>query len=347
MTSTYENPAGTRPVLRLALGILLSTGLLSALFLYLDLSPKQVWSALQQAPPLGLAGVIAVHLFALIAKVARWGLLLRGSGCLPPAGVQGPTDPARRHLVQDAVFLGWLGNLALPAKTGEMVRPLLFSRRSGIPFTRIFGTVVLERSIDLLIISLMFWGGLSLLSVPNSLPGPLVASSRIAGLGALALLTALMVLWKLGPPQKEKKNHPEGIPARLIALIASFRSGLAGFQSPRMLAGVLTWTLASWALEVLGAWLCLLIFKVELSAAWAAATMHVVATTLAVSIVPVPGGLGVEQPVSLAIFAPFIDGVLPADTLIAISLVLSFASIFWVLPLGLLAMWRQGAQLSG
>jgi len=347
VTSKHDHPAAPRPVLRLIVGILLSVGLLSALFLYLDLSPQQVWSALQQAPPLGLAAVIAVHLLALIAKVARWGLLLRGSGCLPTASDQESKDPARRHLVQDAVFLGWLGNLALPAKTGEMVRPLLFSRRSNMPFTRIFGTVVLERSIDLLVIALMFWGGLALLSVPKSLPGPLLASSRLAGIGALALLASLIVLWKLGPPQKENTEPAEGIAGRLIALIASFRSGLAGFQSPKMLAGVLSWTLASWALEVAGAWLCLLIFKVELSAAWAAATMHVVATTLAVSIVPVPGGLGVEQPVSLAIFAPFIDGALPADTLVAISLVLSFASIFWVLPLGLLAMWRQGAQLSG
>ena len=346
MTGNPEATSVSRPGLRFALGISLSLGLLGALLLYLNLSPRQIWDALRQAPPLGLALVVAVHLFALIAKVARWGLLLRGSSCMPLEPSESAADPTLRHLVQDAVFLGWLGNLALPAKTGEMVRPLLFSRRSRIPFTRIFGTVVLERSLDLLVIALMFWASFTLFTVPDSIPQSLIATSRLAGLGALLLLICLVVLWKLGPPERELDADGGGITRRVVDLLASFRSGLAGFQRPRMLVGVLAWTGASWALEVLGAWLCLLIFKVNLSATWAAATMHVVATTLAVSVVPVPGGLGVEQPVTLAVFAPFADSALPADTIIAVSLVLSFASIFWVLPLGLLGMWRQGARLN-
>ncbi len=346
MTSSPNAPSVSRPGLRFALGISLSLGLLGALLLYLNISPRQIWDALREAPPLGLALVIAVHLFALIAKVARWGLLLRGSSCMPRETSGEEADPTLRHLVQDAVFLGWLGNLALPAKTGEMVRPLLFSRRSGMPFTRIFGTVVLERSLDLLVIALMFWASFTLFTVPDSIPETLVATSRLAGLGALLLLISLVVLWKLGPPESGQNAGNRGIATRVVNLLASFRSGLAGFQRPRMLVGVVAWTGASWALEVLGAWLCLLLFKVKLNAAWAAATMHVVATTLAVSVVPVPGGLGVEQPVTLAIFAPFAEGALPADTIIAVSLVLSFASIFWVLPLGLLGMWRQGARLN-
>jgi hypothetical protein len=345
VTSSADYPSASRPGLRFALGIALSLGLLSALLIYLDLSPRQIWDALRQAPPLGLALVVAVHLFALIAKVARWGLLLRGSSCIHLETSEATADPTLRHLVQDAVFLGWLGNLALPAKTGEMVRPLLFSRRTGLPFTRVFGTVVLERSIDLLVIALMFWASFTLFTVPDSIPQTLITTSRFAGLGALLLLICLIVLWKLGPPETERGADTGSIAARVVDLLASFRSGLTGFQRPRMLVGVLAWTGASWALEVLGAWLCLLIFKVKLSAAWAAATMHVVATTLAVSVVPVPGGLGVEQPVTLAVFTPFVDGALPADTIIAVSLVLSFASIFWVLPLGLLGMWRQGTRL--
>ena len=346
MTRSSPHPALSHPGLRFALGICLSLALLGALLFYLDISPGQIWDALRQAPPLGLALVIAVHLFALIAKVARWGLLLRGSSCIHQRDSETPGDPALRYLVQDAVFLGWLGNLALPAKTGEMVRPLLFSRRSGLPFTRVFGTVVLERSIDLLVIALMFWASFTLFNVPESIPQTLIATSRLAGLGAVLLLLGLVVLWKLGPPEDESNTGDGGLAARVVTLLASFRSGLAGFQHPRMLVGVMAWTGASWALEVLGAWLCLVIFKVKLSASGAAATMHVVATTLAVSVVPVPGGLGVEQPVTLAIFSPFADGPLPADTIIAVSLVLSFASIFWVLPLGLLGMWRQGARLN-
>ena len=346
MSTAAQQPPVSRPALRFAVGVLVSLGLLAALFIYLDIRPKDVWQALRTASPVGIAAVIAVHLFALIAKVRRWRLLLRGSGCELPQ-LEAGTDPALRHLVQDAVFLGWLGNLVLPANSGEMVRPLLFSQRARMPFARILGTVVLERSVDLLIIAAVFWAAFAFLSVPESLPAEVIATSQFAGIAALALLAGLAILWKLGPPessaQEAQPTPPAG--ARLRDLLARFRSGLAGFQQPSLLLGVFAWTAISWLLEIVGAWLCLLVFKVKLTAAWTAATEHVVATTLAVSLVPVPGGVGVEQPVTLAVFEPFGEGVLAADTVIAVSLVLTLASIFWVVPLGLLGMWRQGARL--
>jgi uncharacterized protein (TIRG00374 family) len=327
-------------------GVLVSLALLVGLFLYLDLSPAEVWSALREAPPMGIAAVVGLHLFALIAKVRRWRLLLRGSGCEPPVGSDPSVDPALPHLVQDAVFLGWLGNLVLPVKSGEMVRPLLFSRRARMPFARILGTVVLERCVDLLVIAAGFWLAVAVTPVLSSLPPEVLATSRLAGFAAVALLVALGVLWKLGPPQSQATGAGEATPGgRLQELLATFRSGLAGFEEPKVLFGVLGWTALSWTIEVLGAWLCLAVFKVKLTAAWTAATVHVVATTLAVSVVPVPGGLGVEQPVTLAVFQPFADGSLPAESVIAVSLVLSLSSIFWVVPLGLLGMWRQGARL--
>lgn len=330
------------------MGVFISAGLLVALFVYLKIKPQDVLNEIRAASLLGILAVIAVHLFALIAKVRRWGLLLRGSDCDLREGEGANDDPARRFLVRDAVFLGWLGNLVLPAKTGEMVRPLLYSRRARMPFTRIFGTVVLERSVDLLVLAAAFWAAVAFLPEPHSLPPEVLAPSRLAGIGALVLLVSLGVLWKLGPPE----SNPEAGQAsatglgRIRELIATFRSGLASFQRPRMLFGVVGWTAVSWSLEIVGAWLCLLVFKVKLTAAWTAATVHVVATTVAVSAIPVPAGLGVEQAVTLAVFKPFSEGALASDTVVAVSLVLTLASIFWVVPLGLLGMWRQGARLN-
>ena len=60
---------------------------------------------------------------------------------------------------------------------------------------------------------------------------------------------------------------------------------------------------------------------------------------------PVPGGVGVEQPVSIAVFQPFASTVVLPEAVLAVSLVLTLASIAWVVPLGLLGLWRQGARL--
>ncbi len=169
MTTTPQPPSVSRPALRFAVGVFISAALLAALFVYLKIS---FWDVLDKIGdhPLGILAVIAVHLFALIAKVRRWSLLLRGSDCALPEGEQTDKDSALRFLARDAVFLGWLGNLVLPAKTGEMVRPLLYSRRARMPFTRIFGTVVLERSIDLLVLAAAFWAAVAFLPSADPLP---------------------------------------------------------------------------------------------------------------------------------------------------------------------------------
>jgi uncharacterized membrane protein YbhN (UPF0104 family) len=64
--------------------------------------------------------------------------------------------------------------------------------------------------------------------------------------------------------------------------------------------------------------------------------------TLSIAVVTVPAGLGVEQAVTVAVFAPW--GISAADAL-AMSFVLTFAAVAWVVPAGLLALWRQGGGL--
>ena len=325
----------SRSVLRFALGLGASLTLLVVLFKVLQVSPGEVWDQVMEASPMGLALVVGIHLGALVAKVARWKVLLVASGL----GTEARTGTDAR-LIQDAVFCGWLGNLVLPAKSGELVRPLLYSRRTGAPFAKVFATVVLERAVDLVVLALGFWVGISLLGTQAQLPEPFELAARIAGIGGAGLVATLWVLWRSGPPDDAATSK-----GTLVTLVGRFRTGLAALRDPVAMAQAVGWTTLSWTLEVVGAWLCLNAFSVQLDAAWSASTAHVVTTTLAVSALPVPGGLGIEQPVSVAIFQPFSAVPLLPEAVLAVSLVLTLASIAWVVPLGLLGLWRQGARL--
>jgi uncharacterized protein (TIRG00374 family) len=51
-------------------------------------------------------------------------------------------------VVFGANWLGYLGNLVLPARLGEVVRSFVVSRREGLDMAETFGTAVLERIID-------------------------------------------------------------------------------------------------------------------------------------------------------------------------------------------------------
>jgi len=329
------------------LALTLSLLLLAALFLHLEVSPREVLEQLEQASLAGLAAVIVIHLGALAAKVRRWNVLLAASGL----DSRLPDSPEGKHLVQDAVFCGWLGNLLLPAKTGELVRPLLYARRTGEAFSRVVATVVIERSIDLLVLALAFWAAITLIETGAQLPPAVPLAAQLAGLGGLAILAALFLLHRLGSPAAPNEAidsmsvAEKGVRQRISSAIRAFRLGLSSFQSPAALVAVFCWTAASWALEVLGAVCCLSAFGLRLDAVWGAATAHVVATTLAVSAVPLPGGVGVEQPVTVAVFQPFSSGPLLHEAVLAVSLLLTLASIAWVVPLGVLGLVRQGARL--
>lgn len=305
---------------RLLAGAALSAALLALLLHHAE--PGRVLSALRGADPPCVVAILAAHLGSLVLRVVRWRTLLRASGGLP-------AGRSHRALAFDAAFFGWLCNLVLPARLGELARPAMYSRNAAVPFGRVLATSVVERTADLAVLSLGMWLALLVLPVPSGLPAGLRSWARIAGVGTPLVIAALVMLARRGASEA-----PVG---RLHGLLDRFREGLACLLDLRAGLHVLGWTVAVWSLEVLCVWLTFVAFGLEPSLA--AATCHVVAVTLSIAVVTVPAGLGVEQAVTIAIFGAW--GIASSDAL-AMSFVLSFAAIAWVLPFGLVAMWRHG-----
>ncbi len=318
-------PPSAPPWLRVLAGLALSGALLAFLFSRID--PQAVVRALRQASPLGVCGVVLTHTGALALRVLRWRWLLAAAEVLPP-----PSRDARdRWLIADSVFFGWLGNLVLPARLGELTRPALYSRRSGRGFAPVLGTLAVERAVDLVVIVALLGGLLLFAPLPAHLPDEVSQVARIFGGVATLGLAVLLIL---------SRPSAKPLPGRLGEALTGFRTGLAALRSPAVSARVFGATLTIWLIEAGCTWVALLAFGQAASVEAALLTM--IAVTLSIAVVTVPGGLGVEQGVTMAMLAPF--GV-AAETGLAISLVTTFGALFWLVPLGLLAMWRQGAGL--
>jgi uncharacterized membrane protein YbhN (UPF0104 family) len=315
----------SRPGLHLALGLAVSAAVLAALLSRLD--PPAVLGALQAASPLGVAAVLATHTLALLVRVLRWRWLLAAAEVLPPP----PRSGRDRWLIVDAMLFGWLGNVALPARLGELARPALYSRRAGRRFAPVLGTLAVERAADLVVIVGLLAALLLFAPLPPHLPEQIPQVARaFGGLAALGLGALLLLSRPAARP----------VPGRPGDALAGFRDGLAGLRSPSVSARVFGSTALIWLLEAACTWLALLAFGQ--GPWWTAALLTVIAVTLSISVVTVPGGLGVEQGVTMAMLAPF--GV-AAETGLAISIVTTAAALFWLVPGGLLGMWRQGAGL--
>ena len=86
---------------------------------------------------------VFLGLLSHISRTIRWNLMIEPLGHKP--------RPLNTFL---AVMIGYLMNLALP-RMGEISRCGVLSRYEKIPFTKLVGTVVLERLIDVLVLLLL------------------------------------------------------------------------------------------------------------------------------------------------------------------------------------------------
>lgn len=82
----------------------------------------------------------------IVLRTLRWQLLL-------PVGPHGRRPTALRVL--PVLLAGYFGNLILPARLGELARAYLLARREQLGFSRVLGSVLLERVIDLASLALV------------------------------------------------------------------------------------------------------------------------------------------------------------------------------------------------
>jgi uncharacterized protein (TIRG00374 family) len=107
--------------------------------------------ALSKVPALIAAANPALVLLAVLIFYAgfplrglRWAILLRGTGLR--IGVKDSTE---------IIFLSWLVNCIVPAKLGDVYRAYLLKINSTASLSRTFGTVFIERCLDLIVIALL------------------------------------------------------------------------------------------------------------------------------------------------------------------------------------------------
>jgi uncharacterized membrane protein YbhN (UPF0104 family) len=317
-------------------GIVVSAVLLGLLFWRVDV--REVAEALAGARLGLLVAAACVYLCALFGKALRWGIVL-GSIEHP----SGATLRARRRLVVDALFLGFLGNYVLPARLGELARAALYSRKSGVALGSVITTIVFGRLLDAIVLAAMFFGMLQFLPLPPGLPPWVNVGTRTVGGAALVVMAVLLVgvRWLPTEPPLPGRRGLEWLWDAALRLGVTVRDGLAiGRQAGRASAAVLT-TFGIWIVEAAAFSILLLAFGHPIPIA--GAILQMVGAAYASAAPSAPGALGIHQWVTVLALAPF--GV-PETSATAASLVATGYVLIWTVPFGLLGLWRQGGRLS-
>jgi glycosyltransferase 2 family protein len=146
------------------------------------------WASRQQLPDLPaasvalprLAAALALYTVATCLRGERWMRLLREAGTR--------LSRADSYAV---TTVGYMGNNALPARAGDILKSVLSTRQAGTPTADGFGTLVAERVLDALALVVIFAVLVTTLSLPLGVQGWMLAAVGVAlalAAGAAAFL---------------------------------------------------------------------------------------------------------------------------------------------------------------
>ncbi len=270
-----------------------------------------------------VAVMMAVSVVTVYVRALRWRLLLRSV-----------TTAAVRPFFS-ATAVGFMANMLLPLRAGEIIRPVLLGRQTSIATSAALASVLLERLLDLLLLFAF------LLALSITVPVPVAmrqASVVVAGVVVAILALVVLLLRNQARAMARLRQALGRLPGSLGQAIAdvleSFLRGVAGINDRRTLAALFIYSLGVWAViaATFGCGLVALDVRVPLVAA---SVSLVVVVAAFVALPQAPGFVGTWQAGCVAALAFF--GVSQEEA-IGYSLVTHVVQVVVVVSLGVLCL---------
>ena len=314
MASAMSLPR-SRPT-RFILGAIVGIVLLALTLARVDLG--QTVGVITGAAPAWLVVGIGVVLVDLLIRGVRWRTLLSGLG----AGDRVPLILAIAYLT-----IGYLANVLLPARLGDLARAYLAGASFRLARLAVLGTVVIERVAD--------GGTMLVLAVASSLVVAGIATVRtLIGLGLVltaAGVAVLLVGWWLTAGTALGSTS---LGRRVADLAGRIGAGTAALRRPGGALTVAVATLAAGGTATLTAWIVAHAVGIDLPPAQAALFMSSVALSLAIP--AAPGSIGTYEFVGVTVLTSLGYGAAQA---LATMVLLRAVSTFPAIALGFVSTW--------
>jgi glycosyltransferase 2 family protein len=267
-----------------ALGLLVTVILLW--WVLKDVEWARVGDSLAHARYIWLVPAMVFTMLGYLVRSYRWKFLLRS------------VKDIRTSSLFSATLIGFLANIVLPARLGELVRPYVIGRREGVSKTASLATIVVERVFDLTTLLLCFVAVLVL--YPKSFPAVLRRAGMVVfvtNIVALAVLVLLQV-WTapvLGLARRMLSPLPRGFSNRVVGLLASFAEGLGSLRSGPQLLRIMLLSLAMWFTIVLSIWATLMSMHLPHPLPLYASAVLMVVISVGIMLPSAPGYFGPMQ----------------------------------------------------
>lgn len=248
----------------LATAVLLAVGLW---YILQKVTLAAMWQALTQAQLGYVLAALLVILATLWLKAWRWQYLF-----VP----QPDESPQPMRLLFWSMMLGQYVNLMVPFfRLGEVARLLSLDQQTGVGKARTLGTLVVEKTLDIIMLVLTIVLILPFIVLPDFVSTP-VTLGLVGGIGFVTLyLLAYQTHLVVGVSRRLIRPLPPKIHNPLLRLIISGLEGLAALRRPRLTLILLLQSALIAILSVLTPYLLFPAFQISLGLA-EAALIHVV-----------------------------------------------------------------------
>lgn len=285
-----------------------------------------------------LAAAVAVATSGFLIRAIRWKVLLT------------PVRPETRLRSRFAgVSIGFMANNVLPARVGEFARAYAFSRLEPVSATAAFGTLVVERFMDGVVLLLF-------LVIPLMTPGFPAAEALSEGgglatlrfaAGLVIVVLAFLIVMAALPRQflliaeRLAIVLPEHLRAKALAGLDSLLRSIAIMREPRLLLTGFAWSFFFWAWHGTSFWLGMLAFGIDTG--WVSAIFTEAVVGFGVAIPSSPGFFGTFH--AAAEFALTAVYGVPETQSLAFAFAYHFGGWIPITLIGLWYAWTLGFSL--
>ena len=266
-----------------------------------------------------------VYLSSFPVRALRWQLVLRALKALPLKDLIAP------------VFVGYMANNVLPARTGEIYRAHFLGRRAGMSRSGVAASIVVERTFD----GLMLVCAILLVFVLFPQEQYLGGTALVTGAVFLTLAAALLY-YRLAVDKAHRVMDrglellPRALRDRLISRLDSFLQGIRGISTVGGFLKAGSYTALVWIMDACAIALVVISFGVTLPPIG-----FVLVSSLVALSTTLPSGPGYVGPLQYAFVLSLGTFAVSRETALAISVVTQLALLGSVTFIGLAFLLRE------
>lgn len=306
-------------VLQVALSLLVGGGFLVLAFRNVPLA--ELAAALRQVTWWWLVPAVCVSLLIQLFRAWRWQLELR------------PLEHVLLPRLWVVTSVAYMAINLLPARMGEFVRPWLLARHSSVKFTNVVGNLVIEKTMDSVVI--VFYILVGLLTTSN-LPEWVRRGAAVPAVAAAVLVVLVLLLWWRGESFLDRwvvSRLPERAALGLKRILGAFLDGMRILPDQRLVATVFVVSVALWFLPILSSYILIRAFHFDVP--FSAAVMVFIFIGFGTALPNAPGMIGTFQ--YACILALGLFGISQSDSL-AYGLVLNAIQLLTLVAQGVVAL---------